>query len=164
MMEVRRLTVGDLAAYRALHRMGLEESPTAFVEATADDAKRPDGEIEAMLARGEGWGVFIEGALVGKLTIDTLPYATLAHTRWVHALYVAREARGSGAAALLVEGAIAAAAQDGASVFSLWVSAENAAARAFYERLGFKQAGRIPGGLDQGGRRCDDILMCLARV
>ena len=35
--------------------------------------------------------------LVGKLTIDALPYPSLAHTFWVHAVYVHPDARGTGA-------------------------------------------------------------------
>ena len=34
-MQVRLLTVDDLAAYRALHRFALSEAPDAFVETLA---------------------------------------------------------------------------------------------------------------------------------
>ena len=87
-MLVRQLTTADLAAYRALHRFGMIEAPLGFVDVPETDASRPDAEVEAMLARGEGWGAFDGERLIGKLTVDALRYPSLAHTFWVHAVYV----------------------------------------------------------------------------
>jgi RimJ/RimL family protein N-acetyltransferase len=159
---VRRLTVDDLAAYRALHRLGLAEGSGAFVESLEEDAARPDAALIAMLARGEGWGAFQDGRLDAKLTIDHVPYAVLAHTRWLHAMYARPEARGSGAAAALVRTVIDDARRAGAIRFMLWVSAENERARRFYETLGFRESGRVPAGIRSKGRYIDDVMMCLA--
>jgi L-amino acid N-acyltransferase YncA len=160
-MEVRVLTVEDLRAYRELHRFGMTESPLGFVDVAETDAARPDAEVAAMLERGEGWGVFDGARLLGKLTIDALPYPSLAHAFWVHAVYVHPDARGSGASAALMRAAIASAAAKGARRIVLWVNAENAPARRLYERLGFREAGRIPGGIQVADRYVDDMLMCL---
>lgn len=160
-MIVRRLTANDLAAYRALHRFGMRESPQGFVDVEATDAARPDADVEAMLARGEGWGVFEDERLVGKLVIDALPYPSLAHTFWVHAVYVHPDARGTGASGKLITAAVDGARAKGASRVALWVNGENAHARALYERMGFRQTGRIPGGIRIGGRLVDDVLMTL---
>ena len=46
------------------------ESPQGFVDVVETDAARPDEAVEAMLSRGEGWGVFDGERLLGKLTID----------------------------------------------------------------------------------------------
>ena len=158
---VRRLTVDDLAAYRALHRLGLEEAPIAFVESPDEDATRPDGAIAPILERGEAWGVFVDGRLAGKMTIDTMGYATLAHTRWVHSFYVHPDARGAGAASAMLRGAIDDARAAGASRFMLCVNPENAPAWRLYEKLGFRETGRIPGGIRMMGRVMDDVLMVL---
>jgi len=158
---VRQLTAGDLAAYRTLHRFGMKESPTGFVDVEATDAARPDRDVEAMLERGEGWGVFEGERLVGKLVIDALPYPSLAHTFWVHAVYVHPDARGSGASGQLMRAAIDAARAKGASRVALWVSGANAHAKALYERVGFRQTGRIPGGIKVNGACVDDVLMTL---
>lgn len=96
-MQVRLLTVDDLGAYRALHRFALREAAQAFVETLADDARRPDAAVAEMLARGEGWGLFDGERLVGKLVLDAMPYECLAHTRWLHAIYLHPDARGRGA-------------------------------------------------------------------
>ena len=160
-MRIRQLNAGDLAAYRALHRFGMNESPAGFVDVAETDAERPDGEVAAMLERGEGWGAFDGDRLVAKLVIDALPYPSLAHTFWVHAVYVHPDARGSGASAALLRAALEAARGRGAARAALWVNGENGHARALYERLGFRETGRIPGGISIAGRRIDDVLMSL---
>lgn len=161
-MEVRRLTVADLRSYRELHRFGITEAPLGFVDVLETDAARPDAEVAAMLERGEGWGAFDGERLVGKLTIDALPYPSLAHTFWVHAVYVHPDARGTGVSSALMEAAVAAAAAKGARRIALWVNEANAPARRLYERLGFREIGRIPEGIRAGGRLVDDVLMCRA--
>lgn len=160
-MHVRQLIAADLAAYRALHRFGLDEASTAFVQSKADDGKVSDADVEAVLARGEAWGVFDGPRMLGKLVIDALPYAVLAHVRWLHAVYLHPEARGSAAGAMLVNAALDHAAANGARRFALWVSSANPAAGKFYAKLGFAEAGRIPGGIAGPGGRgfVDDILM-----
>lgn len=160
-MNVRRLTVADLAAFRALHRHGMGEAPDAMVDTAETDAARSDAEIAAILERGEGWGAFEGERLLGKLTIDALPYPSLAHTFWVHALYLHPDGRGTGAGKALMRAAIEGARERGASRVALWVNGRNERARRFYERLGFRESGRIPGGIFVLGRSCDDVLMTL---
>jgi GNAT superfamily N-acetyltransferase len=160
-MQVRQLTTADLGQYRALHRFGIVESPLAVVDVPELDAARPDAEVAAMLERGEGWGVFDGEHLVAKLAIDALPYPSLAHTFWVHALYVHPDARGTGASAALMRAAIDGAVAKGARCIALWVNEKNAVARRFYERLGFVLAGQIPGGIAVGDGYVNDVLMTL---
>ena len=117
--------------------------------------------VPAALMRGEGWGAFIGERLVGKLVIDALPYPSLAHTFWLHAVYVHPDARGSGASTALLTAAIEGARARGGTRVALWVNAENGHAKRLYERLGFQESGRIPGGIFVGGRQCDDVLMSL---
>lgn len=160
-MHVRRLTADDLAAYRALHRFGMVEAPLGFVDVAETDSARPDAEVAAMLSRGDAWGVFGGDRLVGKLTIDALPYPSLAHVFWVHAVYVHPDARGSGASSKLLRAAIEDARSKGATRIALWVNGANNHARALYERLGFRESGRIPDGITAGAGRVDDVLMTL---
>lgn len=160
-MIVRKLTPADLVAYRALHRFGMAESPDGFVDVAETDAARPDEVVEAMLARGEGWGAFDGERLIGKCTIDALPYPSLAHTFWIHAVYVHPDGRGTGASKQLLHAAIADAKAKGASRIALWVNGVNQHARGLYERLGFRQTGHIPGGIKVAGGLADDVLMTL---
>lgn len=161
-MLIRKLTPDDFAAYRELHRYGLSEAPLAFVETPANDAARPDSVVRDMLARGEGWGVFLSERLVGKLVIDALPYDCLAHTRWLHAVYLHPTARGVGVGAALLDAALCDGVANGATRFALWVNDKNAAARRMYERAGFVETGRIPGGIIVSGQNVDDVLMSRA--
>lgn len=160
-MIIRQLTANDLAAYRALHRFGMTESPTGFVDVAATDRARTDADVTAMLARGDGWGAFDGDRLVGKLTIDALPYPSLAHTFWIHAVYFHPDARGTGASGKLIRAAIASAQSNGARRVALWVNGVNAHARGLYERMGFRQTGSIPGGIEIAGVYVDDVLMTL---
>ena len=160
-VTVRVLTSEDLDAYRVLHRTALEEAPDAFAETSADEARRSDAQVALVLARGETWGAFLDGRLVGKLVIDAPPWEAFQHTRWLHGVYLHRDARGSGAAAALVGRALATAKQAGAFMAILWVNEKNAAARKFYQRLGFCEVGRIAKGIAVGGDYVDDIMMRL---
>ncbi|MBX3428809.1 MAG: GNAT family N-acetyltransferase [Hyphomonadaceae bacterium] len=160
-MNIRRLTAADIAAYRALHRFGIAESPDGFVDVVETDAARSDEAVEAMLARGEGWGAFDGERLIGKCTIDALPYPSLAHTFWIHGVYVHPDGRGAGASTELLRAAIADAKEKGGSRIALWVNGANRHARSLYERLGFQQTGRIPGGIKVAGALVDDVLMTL---
>lgn len=158
-MEVRRLTVADLADYRALHRYGMIEAPLAIVDTTETDAAVADEHVAEVLKRGDAWGAFLGTRLVGKLSIDALPYPSLAHTFWVHAVYVHPDGRGTGASTALMRAAMDGARERGATRVALWVNAENDHAKRLYERLGFRESGRIPGGIFVGGKQCDDVLM-----
>ncbi|MGH6952215.1 MAG: GNAT family N-acetyltransferase [Vitreimonas sp.] len=161
-LHVRQLTGADLAAYRALHRFGIEESPSGFIDVVESDAARPDAEVAAMLKRGEGWGVFDGERLVGKLVADALPYPSLARTFWLRAVYIHPDARGTGASGRLIRAALEAANARGASRMALWVHAANSHAQALYERIGFRECGRIPQGISIDGELVDDVLMSMA--
>lgn len=139
----------------------MQEAPHGFVDVDVTDAARSDADVEAMLGRGEGWGLFEGDRLLGKLTIDALPYPSLAHTFWIHAVYVHPDARGSGASGKLLRAAIDDARGRGALRVALWVSGANMHAQRLYERLGFCRMGHIPGGIRIAGALVDDVLMTL---
>jgi RimJ/RimL family protein N-acetyltransferase len=61
-----------------------------------------------------------------------------------------------------MQAAMAGARAQGATRAALWVNGDNAPARRLYERLGFKETGRVPGGIILDGRQTDDVLMTLA--
>jgi GNAT superfamily N-acetyltransferase len=161
---IRQLTASDTAAYRELHRFGMSEAPTGFVDVVTTDAARTDAQVESMLQHGDGWGAFDGDRLVAKLTIDALPYPSLAHTFWIHAVYVHPDARGTGASSKLIQAAVESARGRGARRVALWVNGVNTHAQALYERMGFRQTGRIPGGIQVADQYVDDVLMTLELV
>ena len=158
-LAVRRLTADDLVVYRQLHRLALIQAPEAFAETQAQDAARADAAVVEELVRGQTWGAFVAGRLVGKLIIDAPPYAAFAHTRWLHGVYIHPDARGAGAAEALLRGALADAKKAGALIAMIWVHEKNAAAQKFYQRFGFRQMGRIAKGIAVGGSYIDDVMM-----
>jgi predicted GNAT family acetyltransferase len=160
-MRVARLTADDLRAFRDLHAYGLKQDPNALVESAEQDAARADADVAAMLARGDAWGVFLDDRLVGKFVMDAPPYAQLAHTRWLHAVYLHPDARGTGASDALMRAALTEAEAQNATRVLLWVNGRNSAARRYYERLGFVEMGRIDGGVVIDGEAVDDVLMGL---
>jgi GNAT superfamily N-acetyltransferase len=95
-------------------------------------------------ADAEGTAVFvaeIEGKLVGfaYLQYEELNYADLLEKAVrFHDLYVAEDARGSGAGSRLIEAAVDAARKFGADKLVLSVAARNEYAKAFFERSGFR--------------------------
>jgi len=160
-MTIRVLDAADLHAFRALHRLGLAEAPNLFIQNMDEDTKNPDSAIIAMLERGEVWGGFYGTELVAKMAIDVLPYSRLAHTRWLHELYVHPQARGTGFGTALVRAVLENAYATGATHFLLWVNSANTNAYSFYKKIGFHEAGRVAGGIIMDGHSADDVLMCL---
>ena len=71
------------------------------------------------------------------------------------------DARGTGASGKLIQAAIEGARLKGALRVALWVNGVNAHARGLYERMGFQQTGRIPGGIKVADMFVDDVLMSL---
>ncbi|MFX9877883.1 GNAT family N-acetyltransferase, partial [Acinetobacter baumannii] len=81
-----------------------------------------------------------------------------AHRGDIVMVYVRNDLRGTGLAARLLDTVSAHALEIGIRQLELGVSADNPAARRFYERAGFREVGRIPGGFIHEGREIDDIL------
>lgn len=67
--------------------------------------------------------------------------------------------RGTGIAADLLAAVSDYARRLGITQLELAVNAKNAVAVQFYRRRGFVECGRIPGGVLDGGRAIDDIVM-----
>ncbi|NNU48311.1 GNAT family N-acetyltransferase [Rhizobium sp. WYCCWR 11279] len=83
----------------------------------------------------------------------------MAHRATIIMVYVRRSMRGTGLAGKLLS-AVADHARDiGILQLELFVSAENPAAIRFYQREGFSEIGRIPGGVLEEGREIDDVMM-----
>ncbi|MBY3049343.1 GNAT family N-acetyltransferase [Rhizobium laguerreae] len=83
----------------------------------------------------------------------------MAHRATIIMVYVRRSLRGTGLAGKLL-GAVADHARDiGILQLEPFVSAENPAAIRFYQREGFAEIGRIPGGVLEEGREIDDVMM-----
>jgi ribosomal protein S18 acetylase RimI-like enzyme len=71
------------------------------------------------------------------------------------------DARGLGASGSLLRAAIDDAERRGALRVALWVNGANTHALELYKRIGFRESGRIPGGIKIAEKLVDDVLMTL---
>ncbi|NTF83925.1 GNAT family N-acetyltransferase [Agrobacterium rhizogenes] len=81
----------------------------------------------------------------------------MAHRATLVSVYVRTSERGTGIAADLLSVVSNVARSLGILQMELAVNAENSAALRFYQRHGFVEVGRIPGGLVEGDRELDDV-------
>lgn len=137
---VRRAALGDEAVLRALRLQALSDSPRAF-----------SSTYERELARTtEDWRRWMAPGVTFLLEADGQPRGLVAGVRdqqdssVVHlmAMWVHPDARGTGAADILVTSVKSWAVEVGATQVHLDVVEDNLRARRCYERAGFRATGR----------------------
>jgi ribosomal protein S18 acetylase RimI-like enzyme len=140
---VRRLRAGEAALLRDVRLAALRDAPMAFGSTLAREAAFEPQEWErwtAASAAGEHQATFIvepaAGLAIGVLDGDD---PLLAH---LYSMWVAPQARGTGAGRALVEAVIAWAGERGARRLTTSVTQGNVAAAALYEAAGFADTGR----------------------
>lgn len=154
-----RLGPADLEGYRALRLAGVAEDPGASGSTYEEEAGR---DFTPVLERGNVFGAFLDGRLVGMGAIGREEKAKLRHRAEIYGIYTSPEARGKGVARALMEALIAEArALGGIEVLALGVTVGNAPARALYRKLGFVSVGVEPAFLKVGDVRLDQERMVL---
>ena len=144
--RVRRIRTDEGAVLRAVRLRALADAPLAFGSAHARELAYSDATWAAWAAdsaAGEGQAFFLavgaDEAAVGLASGVIRPeHPHLAH---LYAMWVAPEARGTGAGAALVEAVAAWAAAAGARVLRTAVTVGNDGAARLYERTGFRATG-----------------------
>lgn len=162
-ITLRRLIPTDAVACRALRLRGLQESPTAFGSSYAEECDLPLATTEAFLAPDSGrnmFGAFDGDTLVAIAGIGRESRVNLQHKAFLRGVYTAPEYRGRRIAQRLIAYALefADTLPDVRQV-TLTVNAENPAAIAAYEALGFTSYGREPDALLIDGKCYDELLM-----
>jgi GNAT superfamily N-acetyltransferase len=136
---VRRLGAGEATLVCDLRLRALRDAPMAFGSTLARE-QAYTLEQWARWGTGEGQAVFVAepaaGLASGAIDDDE---PTLAH---LYAMWVAPEARGTGAGRALVEAVVAWAAARGARRLTTSVTEGNAAGAALYAAAGFADTGR----------------------
>lgn len=102
---------------------------------------------------------FQDGAPVGIMGLFRQRPSKMVHRATIVMVYVRANLRGTGLAGKLLEVVSDHARGIGVRQLELFVSAENPAAIRFYQRQGFAEIGRIPGGVLEEGREIDDVMM-----
>lgn len=140
-VHVRRLRADEWRALRELRLRALAADPAAFGSTLERELAFTDATWQERSASAERptWVAERDGALVGL--VSALPREEAADEVELVSMWVAPEARGSGAAPALIHALVAWARERGATRVSLWVNAANARAERAYARSGFARAG-----------------------
>ena len=163
-LNIRPLSAGDAAAYFVFRLSGLEESPLAFGR-SAEEYRRES--LEAVAARlgevsGERvtLGAFLEGELVGAMTLMRNPSLKQRHKANIYAVHVAPAARGQRVGERLLAALMAwARAVPGLLQLQLGVSVTQTAARRLYAAQGFTVYGLERRALRLNGQDVDEEHM-----
>jgi ribosomal protein S18 acetylase RimI-like enzyme len=161
-MEIRKLAAADAAAYRKLRLEALALNEDAFGASLEDTLKMPLSKTADRLSgvHASTFGAFLNGELVGNVTLSRETGAKLLHRASVYAVYVTPAARGKGIArhlmAQLIETAVA---SKEIEQLYLAVSSGNAPALKLYENLGFEKYGVDVRAMKIDGRYIDEELM-----
>src|SRR5262245_8507381 len=158
----RTLTPADAAAYVALRREMLEDSPWAFSSSPADDVGLDSAFIAARLVEPNQAiiGAFDGARLIGAAGLHRDRHLKMAHRARVWGVYVTPSARARGiGSAILTHIFALARTWPGITSLGLSASERSEAARRLYERHGFRAWGREPACLAIDGRIYDEIHM-----
>ena len=163
--RVRALEPGDAPAVVVLRREALTSSPLAFAASHEDDRALSIEFVRTALADAASsamFGAFDEAALVGMAGVHLLDKVKLRHKAQLWGMYVAPAARGRGLGAALVR-AVIDHCRSWPGVLQVQLSVTEAAAEAsrVYERAGFREWGREPGGFLWEGRLVDERHLTL---
>jgi ribosomal protein S18 acetylase RimI-like enzyme len=102
----------------------------------------------------------VDGVVSGYVSLhQNIPLPSHTHVLEINGLAVSPEAQGRGVGQHLVEAAVRAAAQQGATKVTLRVLGPNTSARRLYERCGFAVEGVLRGEFILDGHPVDDVLM-----
>ncbi len=142
-MPIRRIRSEDTAAFRTARLRSLKDAPSAFGDRYEDAAVRPLAAFQDRVdraAEGNRAVLFVvdDG---GRFTGMAGAYTTEAGEIELVSMWVAPEARGTGAGTELVEAVCDWARGGGNESIYLWVTVGNDHARNLYLRCGFAATG-----------------------
>ncbi|GGO18888.1 GNAT family N-acetyltransferase [Deinococcus humi] len=164
--QVRKLGEGDTALYREVRLAALLNDPDAFITTAAEFQARTPESVAAQLRPRPtlvNFGAFVDGALMGLLSLAREERPRLKHRASIFGVSVAPEARGQGCGDALLRAALAhVQTWEGVTSVHLSVTETQAAARRLYERHGFQVWGTQPDAVrDDQGRALIEHHLCL---
>jgi len=142
-LVVELVTAASWRTYRDVRLASLIDSPRAFWVQYREAAERTDQEWrERSVGVGPTWLALDDGRPVGTIGLWHADEQA-ADEVYLVGMWVASVARGTGVATQLVGSALTTAAASGWRRVVLEVAHENARARAFYTRMGFRPTGEV---------------------
>lgn len=157
MITIRRVTPDDAEASRNLRLQALQDHPEAFGSSYEEAQHLTVEDFAKRLTNGVTLGAFEGEVHVGTIYVAVNSRIKTRHQAYIHAMYVAPEARGKGIGAQLIQTALDYLRENEPQVEDvlLSVAVGNAAAKALYEKMGFVAWGIHPRALKLGERYVD---------
>jgi RimJ/RimL family protein N-acetyltransferase len=154
---LRRLGEADADRFLQLRQDGAIAAADSFRFDAVDDFALDRPTLLARLARATVLGIFEDATLVAIGGVEPFQGRKLAHKWLLWGMYVARPGQGYGER--IVHELVMAAENGGAASVQLTLMADNARARALYERCDFVAYGVEPQSVLRNGIFADELLM-----
>ena len=169
-VPIRRLTLGDAPAYRALRLQAFRDHPEAFTSSYEEEAGKPLSHAQERLAPDSPawfWGAFVSdpllpaGRLVGSVGLDREQRLKTRHKAVVLGMFVAPEQVRRGLGRALLDALLTGARASDLELLMLTVTCGNLGAERLYLEAGFASYGIEPGAIRIANRRFDKNHMFL---
>jgi ribosomal protein S18 acetylase RimI-like enzyme len=158
---VRRAGPGDWRTVRQVRLAALADSPEAFASTLELERGFGDDEWQRRMDTAAWFLAWRDAEPAGLVAAVTRPAAG-GGTGWhIVSMWASPAARGSGAAGLLVGAVAEHVRSEGKRRVTLWVADDNARARGFYQRLGFRPTGGRQTYQRQDGTEFDEQELAL---
>jgi L-amino acid N-acyltransferase YncA len=157
-LNIRAATESDLPAILSIYNDAVENTTAIWNETPADLANRKSWFLDRT---GKGFPVLVaerDGVIGYGSFGDFRPFEGYRVTV-EHSIYVAKEARGHGVGAALLEALIEEAERMNKHNMIGGIDASNAPSIALHVKFGFEEVGRMPGVGTKFGRPLDLVLM-----
>ena len=153
-MQIRRLTIADAPAYRALRLRSFRDHPEAFTTSYEELEQQSFADTEKRFASPHFklWGAVDNGVLLGYVGLDREARIKCRHKATLVGMYVAPEHAGRGIGRALVVALLADARESDLELIVLTVTEGNSRAAQLYEHCGFRSFGIEPRAVKVGGR------------
>jgi GNAT superfamily N-acetyltransferase len=158
-MDIVRLTPNDAPRFLALRQAMFDSEAMSFRGAAADDAAMGETAWRERLARDHVYAAVQDGEWLAIGALSRLAGAKLDHKGLVWGMYAVPAARGTGAASRILATLEDAARELGLRQLQLTLMADNARARAVYERHGYALYAIEPDSVRRGDVYADEALM-----
>ncbi|WP_200883995.1 GNAT family N-acetyltransferase [Rhizobium sp. YS-1r] len=155
---IKRLSADEIDVFRSIRLEALSREPSSFASRFEDWAYLPDEEWRQRL-NNPVFVAFLNDQPVGMMGILRQRPSKMAHRATLIGVYVRKSQRGTGIAANLLKAIADYATSVRVLQLELAVSVENPAAMRFYQRQGFAEVGRIPGGFLDDGKEIEEVIM-----
>lgn len=157
-VSIRRIRPDEIEVFRSIRLEALRCEPASFASRFEDWQFLPEEEWRRRFD-DPVFVAFSNDEPIGIMGLVRFRPSRMAHRATLVSVYMRKSERGTGIASNLLRVVSDHATRLGVLQMELAVNAENLAALRFYKREGFIEIGRIPGGVMDGAREIDDVIM-----